>query len=157
MLIQEKKTKKLLNVKPQPKCRHVHISERTKTDGTPYIKGWCEKCKAWVYTEKRYCICCRKYVKHKTHYLRLKKILNVAMETHYQAIEDFKIMPHKGNVYVEVATDNKVFHIPLKLLVLYTEKVRPTDMLPQIQDSIRIVKINTKYTPLSPEDGRSLT
>ena len=150
MLIQEKKTKKLLNVKPQPICRHVHISERTKTDGTPYIKGWCEKCKAWVYTEKRYCICCRKYVKHKTHYLRLKKILNVAMNEHYQAIEDFKIMPHKGNVYVEVATDNKVFHIPLKSLVLYTEKVRPTDMLPQIQDSIRIVKINTK-------DGRSLT
>lgn len=140
MLIQEKKTKKLVNVKPQPECRHVHISERSKTDGTPYIKGWCEKCKAWVYTEKRYCICCRKYVKHKSHFLRLKKILNIAMEEHYQAIQEYKIMPSRSNVYVEIAYDSRIIHIPLKQLALYTEKVRPTDMLPDIQDSIRIVK-----------------
>lgn len=140
MLLQEKKTTKLVNVKPQPECRHVHISERTKTDGTPYIKGWCEKCKAWVYTEKRYCICCRKYVKHKSHFLRLKKILNIAMEEHYQAIQEYKVIPHRSNVYVEIAYDNRIIHIPLKHLALYTEKVRPTDMLPEIQDSIRIVK-----------------
>jgi len=140
MLVQEKKTKKLVNVKPQPECRHVHISERSKTDGTPYIKGWCEKCKAWVYTEKRYCICCRKYVKHKSHFLRLKKILNIAMEEHYQAIQEYKIMPHRSIVYIEIAYDSRIIHIPLKQLALYTEKVRPTDMLPEIQDSIRIVK-----------------
>ena len=151
MLIQQKKSNKII-IKPQPECRHVHISERTKTDGTPYIKGWCEKCKAWVYTEKRYCICCRKYVKHKTHYLRLKKILNTAMEQHYQLIEDYKIMPHKGDVWIEVAGDNKIFHIPLKHLALYTEKSRPSEMLPEIQDSLRIVKIDTK----SNKDGRSL-
>ena len=139
-VIQKNKQKGIVDIKPQPQCRHVHISERTKTDGTPYIKGWCEKCKAWVYTEKRYCICCRKYVKHGTHHLRLKRILNVAMEQHYKLIEDYKIMPHKGDVFVEIASDNKVFHIPLKLLALYTEKVRPSEMLPEIQDSIRIVK-----------------
>ena len=121
-LVQEKKDK-IVGVKPQPICKHVHISERTKTDGTPYIKGWCEKCKAWVYTEKRYCICCRKYVKHRSHYLRLKKILNIA-----------------SNVYVEIAADNRFIHIPLKILALYTEKARPSDMLAEIQDSIRIVK-----------------
>jgi len=137
-LVQEKKG--IVKIKPQPICRHVHVSEQTKTDGTPYIKGWCEKCKAWVYTEKRYCICCRKYVKHKSHFLRLKKILNIAMEEHYQAIQDYKILPHKSNVYVEIAADSRIIHIPLKQLVLYTEKVRPSDMLPEIQDSIRIVK-----------------
>ena len=140
-LIQEKKPERKIGFKAQPECRHVHISERTKTDGTPYIKGWCEKCKAWVYTEKRYCICCRKYVKHKTHHLRLKRILNIAIEQHYKLIEDYKIMPNKGDVFVETASDNKVFHIPLKLLTLYTEKVRPSEMLPEIQDSIRIVKL----------------
>jgi len=140
-IIQENKQNGIVDIKPQPICRHVHISERTKTDGTPYIKGWCEKCKAWVYTEKRYCICCRKYVKHKTHHLRLKKILNVAMEQHYKLIEEYKIMPHQGDVFVETRSDNKVFHIPLKLLILYTEKVRPSEMLPEIQDSIRIVKL----------------
>ena len=146
-LVQEKKS--IVNIRPQPQCRHVHISERTKTDGTPYIKGWCEKCKAWVYTEKRYCICCRKYVKHKTHHLRLKKILNKAMEVHYQIIEDYKIVPHKGDVWIEVEHDAKIFHIPLKQLALYTEKARPTEMLPEMQDSIRIVKLNS-------QDGRSL-
>ena len=63
------KNKPTVGIKPQPKCRHVHISEQSKTDGTPYLKAWCEKCKGWVYTEKRFCICCRGYVKHKTHYL----------------------------------------------------------------------------------------
>ena len=38
----------IIGIKPQPKCRHVHVSEQTKTDGTPYLKAWCEKCKAWV-------------------------------------------------------------------------------------------------------------
>ena len=135
------KEKSIVNIKPQPECRHVHISERTKTDGTPYIKGWCEKCKAWVYTEKRYCICCRKYVKHKSHYLRMKKVLNIAMEEHYQTIQDYKILPHRSNVYVEIAIDARIIHIPLKLLALYTEKSRPSDMLAEIQDSIRIVKV----------------
>jgi len=139
-LVQEKKPEKKLGFKAQPECRHVHVDERTKTIGTPYIKGWCEKCKAWVYTEKRYCICCRKYVKHKTHFLRLKKILNVAMEEHYHTIEEYKTMPNRSNVYVEIAHDGKILHIPLKILALYTEKSRPTDMLPEIQDSIRIVK-----------------
>ena len=138
-LVQEKKDK-IVGVKPQPICKHVHISERTKTDGTPYIKGWCEKCKAWVYTEMRYCICCRKYVKHRSHYLRLKKILNIAMEEHYHTIEEYKTMPNKSNVYVEIAADNRFIHIPLKILALYTEKARPSDMLAEIQDSIRIVK-----------------
>ena len=62
------------------------------------------------------------------------------MEEHYQAIQDYKILPHKSNVYVEIAADSRIIHIPLKQLVLYTEKVRPSDMLPEIQDSIRIVK-----------------
>ena len=63
------------------------------------------------------------------------------MEQHYQLIEDYKIMPHKGDVWIEVAGDNKIFHIPLKHLALYTEKSRPTDMLAEIQDEIRIVKL----------------
>ena len=137
-LVQEKKG--IVKIKPQPECKHVHINERTKTDGTPYLKGWCEKCKAWVYTEKRYCICCRKYVKHKSHYLRMKKVLNIAMEEHYQTIQEYKIMPHRNNVYVEIAVDNRIIHIPLKQLALYTEKSRPSDMLAEIQDEIRIVK-----------------
>ena len=62
------------------------------------------------------------------------------MEEHYQAIEDFKTMPHRGNVYVEIAIDKRIIHIPLKQLALYTEKSRPSDMLAEIQDSIRIVK-----------------
>jgi len=140
MTQQIQKKESIVTVKPQPTCRHVHVSKQTKSEGTPYLKGWCEKCKAWVYTEKRYCICCRKYVKHKTHNLRLKKILNIAMAEHYKTIEEYKLMPNRSNVYVEIASDKRVYHLPLKLLALYTEKLRPTDMLPEIQDSLRIVK-----------------
>ena len=61
---------------PQPKCKHVHIKEKTKTAGTSYVKGWCSECKAFVYTDKSFCICCMKRVKHKTHHLWLKRILN---------------------------------------------------------------------------------
>ena len=71
----------------------------------------------------------------------MKKVLNIAMEEHYQTIQEYKIMPHRSNVYVEIALDNRIIHIPLKHLALYTEKSRPTDMLAEIQDEIRIVKL----------------
>ena len=137
--IQEKKS--IVNVKPQPICRHVHVSKQTKSEGTPYLKGWCEKCKAWVYTEKRYCICCRRYVKHKNHFYRLKRILNNALDTHYQAIEDYKLFPHRSITYVEIEYDERIFHIPLKHIVLYADTTTPSEILPIIQDSMRIVKI----------------
>ena len=126
--------------KPQPICKHAHITEQTKTDGTPYIKGWCEVCKAFVYTEKTFCICCRRRVRHKTHYLRLKKVLNIGMREHYDAIEDYKWMPHRAITYIEVRFDKKIFHLPLKYLVLYQVHEHPREILPLIQDSLRIMK-----------------
>jgi len=130
-----------VEIKEQPVCRHVHVSKQTKTSGTPYLKGWCEKCKAWVYTEKRYCICCRKYVKHKSHYLRLKRLLNNALEEHYQAVQDYRIIPHRSTTFVEIVQDTRTFHIPLKHLVLYADTTTPSEILPLIQDSLRIVKV----------------
>ena len=52
-----------------PECKCVHIDQRTRTSGTPYVKGWCNTCGAWVFTEKSFCICCMKRVKHKVHHL----------------------------------------------------------------------------------------
>ena len=130
----------MLELKSQPKCRHVHVDKRSKTDGTPYVKGWCEKCKAFVYTEKTFCICCRRRVFHKTHHLRLKRVLNQGLKEHFNAIDDYKFLPHRSITYVEIVFDKRIFHIPLKYLALYAESPFPSEILPLIQDSVRIVE-----------------
>ena len=79
-------------------CRHAHISERTRTEGTPYVKGWCEKCGAWVFTNKTFCICCRKRVQHKVHHRHTKQVLEHAVLLHerlWTSIESY----HTGKQY----------------------------------------------------------
>ena len=139
-VIQKKKQNGIVDIKPQPVCRHVHISERTKTDGTPYIKGWCEKCKAWVYTEKRYCICCRGYVKHKTHHLHLKRILNEALKIHDKTVSEYKVFPYRDLTFVEIIFQKRKYHIPLKYLALYDEHPNKGEILPLVQDYICTVR-----------------
>ena len=132
--------KSIVGIKPQPKCRHVHVSKQSKTDGTPYIKGWCEMCKAWVYTEQRYCICCRGYVKHKTHHLHLKRIMNEALKIHSATVDEYKIFPYRDLTFVEVIFQKRKYHIPLKYLALYDEHPIKSEILPLVQDYICTVR-----------------
>ena len=62
------------------------------------------------------------------------------MMEQYDALEDFKWMPHRTITYIEVRFDKKIYHFPLKFLVLYQIHEHPKEILPLIQDSIRIMK-----------------
>ena len=122
------------------KCRHVHISQRSKTEGTPYLKGYCPKCKAWVHTEENFCICCMKRVKHKTHYIHLKRILNEALKIHNQTVNEYKLFPYRDLTFVEVIFQKRKYHIPLKYLALYDEHPHKNEVMPLIQDYICTVR-----------------
>jgi len=118
----------------------VHITQQTKTDGTPYLRGYCEKCKAWVYSDKSYCICCRQRTTHKKHHIWLKRILSVAVDIHSHTIEEYKFFPYKELVYVSIPYNHKLYMIPVKYIALYTEHPHPNEIMPLIQDSVKITK-----------------
>lgn len=124
---------------PQPKCKHVHIKEKTKTAGTSYVKGWCSECKAFVYTDKSFCICCMKRVKHKTHHLWLKRILNQGVRQLNDILNEYEKHPIHG-IFCEIMYNEKRYHIPVQYLLLYKQNKITRDMLPDIQDSVRIAK-----------------
>ena len=130
----------VLDEKKPRQCKHVHINSRSKTIGTPYVKGYCPQCKAWVYTEKNFCICCMKRVSHKVHKFGLKTILNEGVKIHQSIIEEFRIMPYMGLTYVEIQHRTRVYHIPVKYLALYYEHPDPNQIMPLIQDALKIVK-----------------
>jgi hypothetical protein len=121
-------------------CKHVHISERTKTEGTPYIKGWCATCSAWVYTDKSFCICCMKRVAHKTHHRHTKQVLEHAVLLHEKVMDEYRIMPYKETVWVETEWKNRKYHIPLKDLILWVEHPNKKDIMDMVLDHIRTVR-----------------
>jgi hypothetical protein len=129
-----------VTVKKQPICKHVHVTERTKTQGTPYIKSYCQVCKAWVYSEKSFCVCCRKRVAHKKHHIWLKRILSVAVQLHNDTIEEFRLFPYRELVYAEIPYNRKMYMIPIKYIALYAEHPHPNEIISLIQDATKLVK-----------------
>lgn len=121
-------------------CRHAHISERTRTEGTPYVKGWCEKCAAWVFTNKTFCICCRKRVQHKVHHRHTKQVLEHAVLLHEKVMNEYRVMPYREMVWVETEFKGRRYHIPLKDLVLWVEHPNKKDMMEIILDHITTVR-----------------
>lgn len=121
-------------------CKHAHISERTRTEGTPYVKGWCETCGAWVFTSKRFCICCRKRVQHKVHHRHTKQVLEHAVLLHEKVLDDYRIMPYREQIWVETEFKDRKYHIPLKDLTLWVEHPNKKEVMEIILDNITTVR-----------------
>lgn len=129
---------------PEPcECRHAgHITHSTKTEGTNYQKGWCEKCKSWVKTEKVFCVCCRQKVQHKVHYLRCKRIYNKAVKDN-QSIIDIYIDGKKEipeGMFAETVFKDSKYHIPVTALVRYAGNGYTRETMVELQDAITRVK-----------------
>jgi hypothetical protein len=127
---------------PAPcECRNTaHISQSSKTDGTPYLRGWCRKCKSWVYSDKKYCICCRREVKHTVHYLRLKRIYNKGVNDNQDLIKKHEKTKYESGLIVEVEFKGSYYHIPLNMLVRYAFNDYKKETMYQFQDAIMKVK-----------------
>lgn len=122
-------------------CRGCnHIKHSTKTEGTPYGKAWCVKCKSWVHTEKVFCVCCRGKVAHKVHYLRCKRIYNKAIKENVAMIKMFEEKKITGVMFVPVKFDNGYYHIPIDALHRYATNGYTRDTMVELQDSITRVK-----------------
>ena len=121
-------------------CKHAHISERTRTEGTPYVKGWCETCGAWVFTSKTFCICCRKRVQHKVHHRHTKQVLEHAVLLHEDVMNEYRTIPYKEMVWVETYFKDRRYHIPLKDLVLWVEHPNKKEIMDIILDHITTVR-----------------
>lgn len=139
------------------KCRGQHITKTTKTEGTPYIKGYCPDCKSWVMTEKVFCLCCRKRVKHKAHYLRAKRIYNKAIKEHEKLIapylpsldsddEEGEEVPDAMKILeCPVEYQKTHYNIPLAALVRYATNGYTKETMVELQDSIdRVSKYKAK-------------
>ncbi len=136
------KVEKKRPIKSYNTCKHVHIDQRTRTAGTPYIKGWCNTCGAWVYTEKSFCICCMKRVKHRTHHLHTKQVMNKAVEIYSDNMDDFRGIDPKMSdmLYVSLDFKDRRYHIPIKYIILWNENIRQNELLPEILDVITTVR-----------------
>jgi hypothetical protein len=121
-------------------CKHVHISERTRTEGTPYLKGWCSKCGSWVFTEKTFCICCRKRVKHKVHHRHTKQVLDNAILMNKELIDEYRIMPYSKQIWVETEWKGRRYMIPIKYLVLWEDHPNKNEIMDMVLDEITTVR-----------------
>jgi hypothetical protein len=72
--------------------------------------------------------------------MRLKRVLSVGTQLHEKTIEEYKYFPYKELVYVEIKYTGKTYMIPVKYLALYTEHPHPNEIMPLIQDSLKIAK-----------------
>lgn len=122
-------------------CRNLnHITESTKMEGTMYTKGWCTKCKSWVYSEKVFCVCCFAKVNHKKHYVRCKRIYNKAMKEHDDLISLYRKGKIPKDMFAEVYFNNSYYHIPLSAITRYADNGYSKDTMDELQSAIKHVK-----------------
>ena len=122
------------------KCRGQHITPTTKTEGTPYLKGYCPDCKSWVMTEKVFCLCCRQRVKHKNHYLRAKRIYNKAITEHQELISQYiekEIPETMKNIECPIEYQHTHYNIPFHALIRYASNGYTRETMVELQDSIQ--------------------
>ena len=118
-------------------CKHtLHVSNTSKTTGTPYIKGYCQTCKSFVYTEKSFCICCRKRVTHKNHYVWLKRVLNKAVEENGELLDMPKLNSIKNIPCIKVQFRDQEYLITIKALITYNSNGYNSKTIVNLQDSV---------------------
>lgn len=121
---------------------HHHISETSKTAGTPYVKAYCPTCKSWVYTDKNFCVCCLKRVKHKTHNLKAKRIYNKALRDNEDCLSLYHSNGREvpGKMLCPVEFQGVDYHIPIEKLVLYEENNYNRQTMAELQDALQVVR-----------------
>lgn len=117
-------------------CKCMHISQSSKTEGTPFLKGYCPKCKAWVYTEKKFCICCKKRVNHSVHNLRIKRIYNQAVRDNTETIKANDNNEATKNLCISVEFKGSKYQIPLWALAKYANNDYTKDTMYVFQDAL---------------------
>ncbi len=142
----EKETKtKVRPINPDTSCKCVHVDMRTRTSGTPYYKGWCSNCKAWVFTDKTFCICCMKRVKHKIHHLHTKKVMDKFSDEYKDKLASFVEMGMEmaAMMFIETEYKDRRYHIPAKLVAQWSklpEGMDRKDLMAEILDAITTVR-----------------
>lgn len=117
-------------------CKHLHSTPHSRTTGTPYVKGYCTACKSWVYTEKNFCICCRKRVAHKNHYIWLKRVLNKAISENNDLLDQYKLNTIKNIPCIKVQFRDQEYLITINALVTYNTNGYNSTTVADLQDSV---------------------
>lgn len=125
-------------------CKHMHITNNTRTSGTPYIKGYCPECKSFVYTEKNFCICCRKRVVHKNHYIWLKRVLNKALAENSELLDSYKLNTIKNVPCIKVQFRDQEYLITINALITYSVNGYNSQTIDKLQDSVIQVRRTKK-------------
>ncbi len=96
---------------------------------------YCKNCKTQLQPKKQFCIACGHTVVHKTHYLKLKRVLN-------RAVKENPGLKSKltDNMFVECLYDGHVYHIKAKALIIYSQNLYTKDTMAELQDSVITVK-----------------
>jgi len=125
-----------------PECKCVHIDQRTRTSGTPYVKGWCNTCGAWVFTEKSFCICCMKRVKHKVHHLHTKRVMDKFVDEYGPDFTKYVQlgMDMAEKMFVETDFKDRRYHIPIKYVVEWSKNTNQKEIMEEILDRITTVR-----------------
>lgn len=124
-------------------CRNQHITITSRSFGSSYKVRFCEFCQAHVHAMKNRCLCCRKEIEQKHHYIKLQRVLKKAIKDYSQEIEDYKIIPNKN--IAEIDHDRITYHIPIKFLILYQEHDKPKEILPLIEKCTITIKKKCAY------------
>ena len=130
------------------KCERSHIfaQERRSIMSIPRVLsfgdnvGWCSKCGSWVFTEKTFCICCRKRVKHKVHHRHTKQVLDNAILMNKELIDEYRIMPYSKQIWVETEWKGRRYMIPIKYLVLWEDHPNKNEIMDMVLDEITTVR-----------------
>lgn len=130
------------------KCSCCDPTERERTDKTPYRKGFCIKCSAWVFTNVNPIGRSVWGTKEKDkqdsvkHHVHTKRILNKIVDDHMNQIKMYKQLPEKiqGDFFIETGFQNRRYHIPVKFVIQWSENKKRAELIMDIIPFITTVR-----------------
>jgi len=128
------------------KCSCCDPSERERTDKTPYRKGFCIKCSAWVFTDVnpigRSVWGQKKPTESVKNHVHTKRILNKMVDDHEKNLKTYKQLPDRiqSEFFIETGFQNRRYHIPVKFVVQWSENKKRAELILDILPFITTVR-----------------
>ena len=129
------------------KCTCCDPSERERTDKTPYRKGFCVKCSAWVFTDvnpigRSVWGQKEKQPDSVKQHVHTKRILNKIVDDHIGKLKIYKQLPEKlqSDFLIESGVQHRRYHIPVKFVIQWSENKKRAELIMDIIPFITTVR-----------------
>ena len=116
-------------------CKKIHFDIHSPKLNIEY----CSNCQARAQiTNDNICECCGVKVEKPKNFKWIRKIMKIGCEQHKYIVRKWAGFPTKEPIFLEIRNKEIVYEIEIKYLALFEYHLNPFDIMPTIQNKLRM-------------------